>query len=98
MSKSADTEPNSPSVPPDREALLDELARCFVQAAVKRLLEELRRASDGLPDKFLAEGHSKKLAKPDRAVIRRPQQRRAAAKTRRGADGGLADNKEQNTP
>ena len=99
MSKSADTEPNYPSVPPDREALLDELARCFVQAAVKRLLEELRQASDGLPDKFLAEGPSKRRAKPDRAVtVRRPQQRRAAAKTRRGADGGLADNKEQNTP
>jgi len=99
MSKSADTEPNSPSIPPDREALLDELARCFVQAAVTRLLEELRQASDGLPDKFLAEGHSKKRAKPDRAgTVRRPRQRRAAAKSRRDADGGLADNKEQNTP
>ena len=94
MSKSADTEPNSPSIPPDREALLDELARCFVQAAVKRLLEELRQARDGLPDKFLFEGHSKKRAKPDRAVtVRRPRQRRVPARGRRGADGGLDDNK-----
>jgi hypothetical protein len=99
MSKSADTEPNSPSTPPDREALLDELARCFVQAAVTRLLEELRQASDGLPDKFLAEGHSKKAAKPDRAATaRRPPQRRAAVKSRRGTDCGLADDKDQNTP
>jgi hypothetical protein len=27
---------------PDREQLLDELARCFMRAAVDRLLEELR--------------------------------------------------------
>jgi hypothetical protein len=99
MSKSADTEPNSPSTPPDREALLDELARCFVQAAVTRLLEELRQASEGLPDKFLAEGHSKKRAKPDRPVTeRRPRQRRAAKQSPPGIDGGLAGNKEQNTP
>jgi hypothetical protein len=32
--------------PPDREALLDELARCFVQAAVTRLMKDLREAGD----------------------------------------------------
>lgn len=32
---------------PDREALLDELARCFVQAAVTRLLKEQREAAEG---------------------------------------------------
>jgi hypothetical protein len=32
--------------PPDREALLDDLARCFVQAAVTRLMKELREAGD----------------------------------------------------
>jgi hypothetical protein len=99
MSKSADTEPKFQSIPPDREALLDQLARCFVQAAVTRLLEELRQASDGVPGKILSEGHSKKRTKPDRAVtVRRPRQRRAAARSRRGADGGLDDNKEQNRP
>ena len=99
MSKSTDTEPNFPNIPPDRETLLDELARCFVQAAVTRLLEELRQMSDGLPDKSLSKGHSKKQAKPDRAVtVRRPRQRRAAARSRRSADDGLDDNKEQNTP
>src|ERR1700694_2949613 len=99
MSKSTDTERNFPNIPPDRDALLDELARCFVQAAVTRLLEELRQVSNGLPEKSLSKGHSKKQAKPDRAVtVRRPQQRRGAASSRRGADGALDDNKEQNTP
>jgi hypothetical protein len=59
MSKSADTEPNCPNIPPDREALLDELARCFVQAAVTRLLQELHQASDGLRDKSLSVGRPK---------------------------------------
>ncbi len=31
----------------DREALLDELARCFVQAAVSRLLRERRGVDNG---------------------------------------------------
>jgi hypothetical protein len=62
MSKSADTEPNFPNIPPDREALLDELARCFVQAAVTRLLQELHQVSDGLPDKSLSIGHPKKTS------------------------------------
>jgi hypothetical protein len=31
----------------DREALLDELARCFVQAAVSRLLREQRGVGNG---------------------------------------------------
>jgi hypothetical protein len=64
MSKSADTEPNFPNIPPDREALLDELARCFVQAAVTRLLEELHQVSDGLPDKSLSIGHPKTKRNP----------------------------------
>jgi hypothetical protein len=34
--------------PPDREALLDELARCFVQAAVTRLMKELRETGDAI--------------------------------------------------
>jgi hypothetical protein len=34
--------------PPDREALLDDLARCFVQAAVTRLMKELREAGDAI--------------------------------------------------
>jgi hypothetical protein len=33
--------------PPDREALLDELARCFVQAAVTRLLKEQKMKQGG---------------------------------------------------
>jgi hypothetical protein len=35
--------------PPDREALLDELARCFVQAAVTRLMKGLRDTGDAVP-------------------------------------------------
>jgi hypothetical protein len=69
MSKSADTEPDSPSIPPDREALLDELARCFVQAAVTRLLEELRQMSDGLPDKSLSKEHSKNKRNPIKQLL-----------------------------
>jgi hypothetical protein len=38
----------------DREALLDELARCFVQAAVTRLLRERRTIDDGSPDRCLS--------------------------------------------
>ena len=100
MSKSADIEPNSPSIPPDREALLDELGRCFVQAAVTRLLEELRQASKGLRDKPSAGKSPKRQANSDRTVtVRRPRKRRAAAaRARHGADGGLDDNKEQNPP
>ena len=33
--------------PPDREELLDELARCFVQAAVTRLLKEQKMKQGG---------------------------------------------------
>jgi hypothetical protein len=36
------------TLPPDREALLDELARCFVQAAVTRLMKELREAGNAI--------------------------------------------------
>lgn len=96
MSKSADTEPNSPSIPPDREALIDQLGRCFVQAAVTRLLEELRQANTGLRDKPTSSEPSKERANADRtATVRRPRKRRTtAARTRLGADGGLDDNKE----
>jgi hypothetical protein len=38
----------------DREALLDELARCFVQAAVTRLLRERRTIDDDSPDRCLS--------------------------------------------
>jgi hypothetical protein len=37
---------NGLTPPPDRESLLDDLARCFVQAAVTRLMKELREAGD----------------------------------------------------
>jgi hypothetical protein len=96
MSKIADTEPNMPNIPPDREALLDELGRCFVQAAVTRLLEELRQANAGLRDKPTSSKPSKERANADRtATVRRPRKRGStAARTRRGADGGLDDNKE----
>ena len=42
------SEPSELTPPPDREALLDELARCFVQAAVTRLMKELREAGDAI--------------------------------------------------
>jgi len=45
----------------DREALLDELARCFVQAAVTRLLRERRSIDDDSADRC----HSRE--KPDEA-------------------------------
>jgi hypothetical protein len=99
MSGSADTEPDDASIPPDREALLDELARCFVQAAVTRLLEELRKASDGLRDKCPSGGHAEKQANPNQdlpaVTVRRPRprQRKTAARSRRGAGHGLDDNK-----
>jgi hypothetical protein len=38
----------------DREALLDELARCFVQAAVTRLLRERRTIDDDSSDRCLS--------------------------------------------
>lgn len=40
------TEPEGLIMLPDRELLLDELARCFVQAAVTRLLKERRESAD----------------------------------------------------
>jgi hypothetical protein len=38
---------NGLTPPPDRETLLDELARCFVQAAVTRLLKEQKMKQGG---------------------------------------------------
>jgi hypothetical protein len=49
MSKSADTESDFQSTPPDREALLDELARCFILSSpVSRKIP--RNGSNGVGD------------------------------------------------
>jgi hypothetical protein len=47
----------------DREALLDELARCFVQAAVSRLLRERRTIDHDFPDLCLS-GEKQDEAQP----------------------------------
>jgi hypothetical protein len=94
MSKSAKTDSNFQNIPPDREALLDELGRCFVQAAVKRLLEELRQTRDGIRDEPSPGKSPKGQASSERTgTTRQPRKRRTVARTRRGTDGGLDDSK-----
>ena len=76
--------------PPDREALLDELARCFVQAAVTRLMKELRETGDTIqqpcstPELPLALPDSGQGSAPSVQKTRRTRRRRADTTKRAG--------------
>ena len=70
--------------PPDREALLDELARCFVQAAVTRLMKELREASD--PIQQPCSSPELPLPLPDRGQGSAPHVRKTRRTRRRRSD------------
>ena len=80
--------------PPDREALLDELARCFVQAAVTRLMKQLRETGEvtqqpcSTPELPLALPDSGQEFAPHARKTRRTRRRRTDTAKRAGVKCG----------
>jgi hypothetical protein len=64
-----DPEQKIESVVPNREELLDELGRCFIQATVTRLLKMQREPSEGSPQHCAPGRHSPQPANIGHAVL-----------------------------
>ena len=72
--------------PPDREALLDELARCFVQAAVTRLLRERlepAEKTDPCPPLQERKARTRSATRSPSSVPRRPRRGRRKSYVKR---------------